>query len=123
MPVSEGAGSPQSPLAKGAALYNKGDFAEAKKILLQEYMMAPQNPSLSYYFAIILIETGKEYEARTVLIHLFNGGSEYKYDAAFYVGLSFVKQGDNRQAVEWLKKIPADHPQFRKAQSLIAELK
>ncbi|TCD00836.1 tetratricopeptide repeat protein [Pedobacter psychroterrae] len=123
MSVAERGADQQNPMAKAAALYNKGDYAEARKILQQEYMMSPQNPLLAYYFAITLIETGQEYEARTVLINLHNGESVFKYDAAFYVALSFVKQDDKEQAVAWLLKIPTENVNYEKAQSLIQKLK
>lgn len=116
-------GAAENPMAKAAAFYNDGNYAKARKILQQEYMMNPQNPLLSYYFAITLIETGQEYEARTVLINLYEGKSVFKYDAAFYVALSFVKQDDKKQALEWLAKIPKDNVNYGKAQSLMQKLK
>jgi len=123
MSVAERGSDQQNRMAKAATLYNKGDYAEARKILQQEYMMNPQNPLLAYYFAITLIETGQEYEARTVLISLYNGESVFKYDAAFYVALSFVKQDDKGQAIAWLSKIPKDNSNYDKAQSLMQKLK
>lgn len=123
MSVAERGADQQNPMAKAAALYNNGDYAEARKILQQEYMMNPQNPLLAYYFAITLIETGQAYEARTVLINLYNGESVFKYDSAFYVALSFVKQDDKAQAVVWLSRIPKENGNYEKAQSLMQKLK
>lgn len=123
MTVAERGAGEQGNLSKAAVLYNEGDYAGARKLLQQEYMMSPQNPLLAYYFAITLIETGQEYEARTVLINLYNGESVFKYDAAFYVALSFVKLGDNKQALEWLANIPKDNVNFSRAQSLMQKLK
>ncbi|RZK81327.1 MAG: hypothetical protein EOO92_04940 [Pedobacter sp.] len=123
MSVAERGASSQNPIAEGALLYNKGDYEGAKKIFQKEYMMNPQNPMLSYYFAITLIETSKTYEARTVLIHLYNGESVFKYDAAYYVALSFVKEGNKPEAIQWLNKIPAETANYTKAQALVAELK
>lgn len=113
----------KDPIAAGAALFNKGDYEGAKKIFQREYMMNPQNPMLSYYFAITLIETSKEYEARTILMHLYNGESAYKYNSAYYVALSFVKEDQKDKAIEWLNKVPAGAANHQNAQALIIELK
>ena len=123
MTVAERGADQQDKMSQAAVLYNEGDYKGARKLLQQEYMLSPQDPLLAYYFAITLIETGQGYEARTVLINLYNGKSVFKYDAAFYVALSFVKEGDNKQALEWLAKIPEDNVNFSKAQSLMQALK
>lgn len=117
----DGSGQDNS-MTKAASLYNEGDYSGARKLMQQDYMLNPQNPLLAYYFAITLIETGQEYEARTVLKNLYEGKSVYKYDAAFYVGLSFVKQEDKAQAIEWLAKIPKDSVNYDRAQLLIQKL-
>ena len=123
MTVAERGAEQQDKISQAAVLYNEGDYKGARNLLQQEYMLSPQDPLLAYYFAITLIETGQEYEARTVLINLYNGKSVLKYDAAFYVALSFVKEEDNKQALEWLAKIPEDNVNFSKAQSLMRALK
>jgi tetratricopeptide (TPR) repeat protein len=124
MSVTErGADNQEAQLSKAAELYNKGDYAEARKILGKEYMFNPQNPLLAYYFAITLIETGQSYEARTILQHLFEGQSVFKYDAAFYAALCLLKEDKKAEAVQWLQKIPQENANYVKAQELIAELK
>ena len=123
MSVAERGSASETAVAAGAVLYNKGDYEGAKKIFQKEYMMNPQNLMLSYYFAITLIETSKEYEARTILMHLFNGESVFKYDAAYYVALSFVKEKNKKEALAWLNKIPPGTANHAKAQALKAEIK
>jgi thioredoxin-like negative regulator of GroEL len=123
MPAVASGADNQAQLAKAAELYNKGDYAAARKILGKAYMFNPQYPLLTYYFAITLIETKQTYEARTLLKHLFEGRSVFKYDAAFYAALSFVKEGKKAEAIEWLQKIPQENANFAKAQALIGELK
>lgn len=123
MSVTERGADNQAQLSKAAELYNKGDYAEARKILGKEYMFNPQNPLLAYYFAITLIETGQSYEARTVLQHLSEGQSVFKYDATFYVALSLLKEDKKAEAIQWLQKIPQENANYAKAQELIAELK
>ena len=121
MPIAKGADSSPN-LAKGAQLYNLGKYEDAKKLLQSEYMANPQNPSLAYYFAITLVETRKEYEARTIFMHLHKGTSAFKNDAAYYAGLSLLKEGDKPAAIEWLRKVPEGTANAQKSKELIAAL-
>lgn len=122
MSVAERGIGQEEPLGQAATLFNKKDYAAARKILQRQYMENPNNPLLSYYFSITLIETGQEYEARTVLMKLHEGESAFKYDAAYYVALSFLKEDKKSEAIEWLKKIPEGTANYSKAQELIARL-
>lgn len=110
-------------IAAGAKLYNDGDYRDARKILQAEYMLNPQNPLLSYYFAITLIETSQAYEARTVLVNLYNGSSVFKYDAAYFVALSFIKEDNKVEAIKWLQKIPEGTANYQQSKELISKLK
>jgi tetratricopeptide (TPR) repeat protein len=123
MEVPKGSSEAQKNIAKGAVLYNAGKYAEARKFLQGEYMLNPQNPMLSYYFAITLVETGKEYEARTIFMNLFKGETAFKFDSAYFVALSFLKEGDKAAAKEWLSKVPTADRNHSKAVQLINELK
>ena len=123
MPLPQKSADAQGNISKGAALFNEGKFDKSRKLLQAEYMLNPQNPMLSYYFAITLVETGKEYEARTIFMNLFKGETAFKYDACYYIALSFIKEGNQPAAIEWLKKIPAESTNAAKAKGLIVELK
>jgi len=122
MSVAERGIGQEEPLGQAATLFNKKDYAAARKILQRQYMENPNNPLLSYYFSITLIETGQEYEARTVLMKLSEGESAFKYDATYYVALSFLKEDKKNETIEWLKKIPEGTANYNKAQELIAHL-
>lgn len=122
MSVAERGIGQEEPLGQAATLFNKKDYAAARKILQRQYMENPNNPLLSYYFSITLIETGQEYEARTVLMKLHEGESVFKYDAAYYVALSFLKEDKNNDALIWLHKIPEGTANYNKAQELIDRL-
>jgi TolA-binding protein len=122
MPVPANSSDANGNLARGASLFNEGKYDKSRRLLQTEYMLNPQNPVLSYYFAIALVETGKEYEARTIFMNLYKGESAFKYDAAYYVALSFVKEGDKAKAKEWLQKIPGQYANSSKAKALMAEL-
>ncbi|MES2827779.1 MAG: hypothetical protein V4687_06485 [Bacteroidota bacterium] len=123
MSVLERGSNGRSRISEGAALYNKGDFKEAKRILQNEYMLYPQNPLLAYYFSIILIENDKAPEARTILLNLYQGESVFKFDAAYYIALSYVKEENQAEAIQWLKKIPGTNANYKKAIELIGKLK
>lgn len=109
-------------LTKAAELYNSGDYDDARKIMQKEYMGNPQDPLLSYYFSITLIENSQEHEARTVLAKLYEGESAFKYDAAFYVALSYIKQDNKKEALIWLSKIPEGTANYEKAKELSGKL-
>jgi tetratricopeptide (TPR) repeat protein len=123
MPLPSKSADAQSNISKGAALFNEGKFDKSRKFLQTEYMLNPQNPVLSYYFAITLVETGKEYEARTIFMNLYKGETAFKHDAGYYVALSFLKEGNEAAAKEWLLKTPAESANAAKAKALIVELK
>jgi len=122
MSVAERGIGQEEPLGQAATLFNKKDYAAARKILQRQYMENPNYPLLSYYFSITLVETGQGYEARTVLMKLHEGESAFKYDAAYYVALSFLKEDKNNDALIWLHKIPEGTANYNKAQELIARL-
>lgn len=122
MPVPANSSDANGNLARGASLFNEGKYDKSRRLLQTEYMINPQNPVLSYYFAITLVETGKEYEARTIFMNLYKGESAFKYDAAYYVALSFIKEGDKAAAKEWLQNIPDQYANSSKAKALMAEL-
>jgi len=109
-------------LNKAAELYNAGDYTAARKIMQREYMSNPQDPLLSYYFSITLIKNSQEHEARTVLKKLYEGESAFKYDAAYYVALSYIKQDNKKEALIWLSKIPQGTPNYQKAKELSGKL-
>ncbi|WP_214225696.1 hypothetical protein [Pedobacter sp. B4-66] len=115
-------GDSAGALAKAAELYNAGDYDKARKIMQKEYMSNPQDPLLSYYFSITLIENSQEHEARTVLAKLYEGESAFKYDAAYYIALSYVKQDNKKDALNWLSKIPEGTANYEKAKELSSKL-
>ncbi|TCC98648.1 hypothetical protein FBD94_01725 [Pedobacter hiemivivus] len=122
MSVVERGADTKNNLEKAADLYNAHDFSAASAVLAQEYTLSPENTLVAYYYGITLIETGKENDARSILTKLYEGESVFKYDAAYYIGLSFLKQKDNQQALEWLAKIPQGTANYDKAQELSKKL-
>lgn len=122
MSVVERGEDNKNNLEKAANFYNSGDFTSASDILQKEYADSPENSMVAYYYGVSLIETEKMDEARTVLTKIYDGASVFKYDAAYYVALSYVKEKSNPEAIAWLEKIPSGTSNFDKAQELIKML-
>lgn len=122
MSVAERGDTGKNNLEKAAEFYNNGDFAAASKILQKEYALAPENSMAAYYYGITLTETGKTAEARAVLTKLYAGESVFKQDAAYCIALTYLKEKSNRQAMEWLSKIPEGTANYEKAIQLIRKL-
>jgi tetratricopeptide (TPR) repeat protein len=122
MSVSERGEGAQTNLEKAAAFYNKKDYAEAEKLLAKEYAANPKNSMAAYYYGITLIQDKQEAKARGVLQQLYQGESAFKYDAAYYIALSYVKQKDNTNAKKWLKNVPPGTSNYAKAKELEGKL-
>ena len=122
MSVAERGNGTETNLEKAAAYYNKKEFSQAEKLLAKEYTADAKNSLVAYYYAITLIEDKQEAKARGILQQLYNGESAFKYDAAYYTALSYVKQKDYANAKLWLHKIPAGLSISIKAKQLEGKL-
>ncbi|MES2064358.1 MAG: hypothetical protein V4456_20745 [Bacteroidota bacterium] len=122
MPVSERGEGAQTNLEKAAAYYNKKDYMAAEKLLAKEYAANPQNSMAAYYYGVTLIQDKQESKARTILQQLYQGESAFKYDAAYYMALSYVKQNDKANARKWLKNVPPGTSNYIKAKELEGKL-
>ncbi|RQO75408.1 hypothetical protein DBR43_08620 [Pedobacter sp. KBW06] len=123
MSVAERGTGAEQKIEDAAALYNTGDFSGAAKILAPVYQSNPERAMVAYYYGISLIENNQEQEARKVLLKLYEGSSVFKYDALYNIGLSYVKEKNNKEALVWLAKIPADDNNYAQAKELIEKLK
>jgi hypothetical protein len=122
MSVAERGAGPQTNLEKAAAYYNKKDFTNAEILLAKEYAADAKSTLVAYYYAITLIQDNQEAKARTILESLYNGESAFKYDAAYYLALSYVKQKNNAEAKKWLKLVPVGTSNYNKAVELAGKL-
>jgi len=103
--------------------FNHGHFGEATLLLNDALKANPGNLYARYYRGVALIDQNQQESARQDLLTVFNNSSDLKYDAAFYVALSYLKEGRQQQCLEWLLKIPPGAPNYLKVQKLIEELK
>lgn len=119
----ERSGGDDDQMAKAVKAFNKEDFSEARAALEPIYRKDPANAMVQYYYAITLVETDEAETARGVLEELYAGTSVYKYDAAFYIALSFLKEENKERARYWLQKIPEDAVNYAKSRELLNKLK
>ncbi|MES2375898.1 MAG: hypothetical protein V4553_04945 [Bacteroidota bacterium] len=122
MSVAERGAGPETNLEKAAAFYNKKDFNNAEVLLAKEYIADAKSSLVAYYYAITLIQDKQEAKARGILQDLYNGESAFKYNAAYYIALSYVKQKNNAEAKKWLKLVPVDTSNYNKAVELAGKL-
>lgn len=113
----------EDQMQKAAAAFNKKDFSTAKTLLEEVNKSEPENSMAQFYYGIALIETGDIQASRKVLNKVYTGTSILRYDAAFYMALSYLKEKNNPQAITWLKKIPEDSMLYEKSQDLLNKLK
>ena len=52
------------------------------------------------------------------MLELYNDNSTFKYEAAFYMALSYLKEKNENKTREWLNKIPVDAAVHQKVKSL-----
>lgn len=112
----------QNDLAIGASLYNEGDYVAAEPYLEKAYLADMSNASVGYYYGIVLIETQQEDVARTVLTKVFVSETQFKYDVAFFIALSYLKEDNTPECVGWLKRIPSTASSYAAAMQLLTEL-
>lgn len=119
--AARGAGE-QSNLEKAASFYNNKDFNNAEMLLAAEFKADANNSLVAYYYALTLIQNNQATKARNILEGLYKGESAFKYDAAYHMGLSFVKEKNNTEAKKWLALVTKGTSNYTKAQELSEKL-
>jgi len=121
MPPVERGSDTDSLLQAATIAFNSEDFSKAA-LLSAVKQQDTANSFVDFYYGIALLQTGRLPEARTMFENIYAGESAFKYEAALYQSLTYIKENNNQVAVEWLEKIPADAPVYNKAQKLLKEL-
>lgn len=109
-------------LMNGVTAFNNKDYTSAANILAQVRQKDTTNSFVSFYYGVSLLQTNRIPEARTIFNQLYAGQSAFKFEAAFYQALTFLKEDNKDQCKEWLQKIPADALNYNKAQELLKKL-
>lgn len=109
-------------LQKAALAFNDDQFAAAQKYLETAYAKDTDNPLIQFYYAVTLVESNQFSTARPLLDEVYKGSSVFKYEAAFYMALSYLKEDDKVNCLTWLQKIPQGTSLYAQAQSLQHQL-
>jgi hypothetical protein len=126
--IAQRGAATDSLLKQAVENFNNKKFAEAIpafETVLKDSAQHPagaQNSFVQYYYAIALLQHGDIERSRAQLTELYNGTSLFKYDAAFYMALSYLKEKNKPVCKDWLNKIPADAGPYSKAQELLKKL-
>ena len=116
-------GAPDDSLLKKATTdFNAKRFNEAIPALDTLVKSDSANAYTRFFLGIALLEIGQSERSRQELNQLFNGNSIFKYDAAFYIALSYMKEKNRAVSKEWLLRIPPDAGIYSKAQELLHRL-
>jgi len=118
----ERGGHVDSVLTEATTAFNNKEYTTAATLLAEIVQQQPDNSFARFYFGVALLQSGKTALAREEFVRLYNGESTFKYEAAFYEALSFLKEDNKRVAKNWLQKIPADAANYQKAQELMKRL-
>lgn len=102
--------------------FSNKKFSEAAAKLSEVKTARPDDSYTAFYYGIAEMYAGRTAEARQAFGALYEGESVYKYEAAFYMAVSFLKEDNRSSAREWLQKIPADAANYRKARELLKKL-
>ncbi len=102
--------------------FNDKKFEATLPLFEQLLQLDSSSAYLHFYYALALMETNRYTQSRNELLQLYNGNSLFRYEAAFYMALGYLKEKNYTACREWLNKIPADAGIYSKAQSLLKEL-
>jgi len=120
--IAERGATADSLLKLAVENFNNEKFAEAIPLFESILKDSSQNSFVEYYYGIALLQNDQIEKSRTFLGKLYEGASLFKYDAAFYLALSFLKEKNKPACKDWLNKIPADAGPYNKAQELLKKL-
>ena len=125
--AERGAGA-DSLLKQAVENFNNKNFAKSIpsfEAILKDSAQHPadsQNTFVQFYYGIALLQNGNIEKSRAQFDELYNGKSLFKYDAAFYMALIYLKENNKVVCKEWLNKIPNDAGPYSKAQELMKKL-
>ena len=122
MLVTERGAEVATDLDKAASFYNERNYKEASLILQELHVKQPSNAMIGYYYGLSLIKTNAVDKGREILTPLYNGESVYKYDSAYVIALSYLKENNKAECKTWLQKIPVETTRYQQAKELLAEL-
>ena len=102
--------------------FNDGKFEEAAKILAPVVKKDSSNDMLRYYLGVAQLENDSVTLGRENLAIVAANQSLLKYDATFYIALSYLKEKNKGECKVWLNKIPKNAANYDKTQELLNDL-
>lgn len=122
MLVTERGAEIRTDLDRAADLYNEQNYQEASAILEKLYTQQQSNTMVGYYYGLSLLKTNAVEAARKVLIPIYEGESIFKYDSAYGIALSYLKENNKADCKTWLEKIPQETTRHQQAKELLDKL-
>jgi len=110
-------------MQEAAGYFNRKEFAKALPLLDRAVGADSANQLALFYRGVAGLHIASIAAARADLGEVYNAGSLLRYEAAFYLALSYAEEKNNDAAREWLKRIPGDAPVSTRAKELETSLK
>lgn len=120
-PAERGEGT-DGVLQKAVTAFNNKNYSEAATLLQQVRQQDTANSFVNFYLGVSLLQTHRIPVARNIFSQLYEGQSAFKFEAAFYQALGYLKEDNITLCKEWLQKIPADAANYNKARELLEKL-
>lgn len=111
-----------SLMEQASFYFNNNEFEKALPLLDQVFKKDTTNQGPLFYRGVAYLHTKSIADAQKDLERVYNGGSLFKYEAAFYLALSYAGQKNKKAAIQWLDRIPAGAPGADKAGELRRKL-
>lgn len=110
-------------IAEAAKLFNEKDYEEALPLLDAGVLNRPDDMFLLFFRGVTHLHTGNPEKARLDLRKVFESKSVYRFDAAYFIGLSYLDENSAEDCRTWLEKIPPETQAGKKAEVLLETLK
>jgi hypothetical protein len=121
--ITSRGGNTDTLLQQAAGYFNSRQFGKALP-LLDKAVAADTGSQLAlFYRGVTEWHTGSADQARKDLTKVYNGESLLRYEAAFYIALSYAGEKKDAAAREWLDRIPEGTPVSSRANQLRDKLK
>lgn len=114
--------APYQGFAEAAQYVEKKHYYEAKLIISKLYGKNPSDERLAYYYAMVLIADGRMETSRQILQPLLKNGSDFKADAMYMMALSYLKEEDTANCMQWLREIPQGANHYHQSAQLLNKL-
>lgn len=98
--------------------FNSGNYAQAAQALQRHLQVQPEDQLAQLYLAISFIETDRLKDARNILQSLTTS-PDFRDKALWYLALSYIKEGNEKQAKTYLKDISPTAKEYQQAQRLL----